>query len=632
MSALGDMLALVDFHGQLDDELTLKAGEVIRNVKKTGEEGWLEGETNGKRGVFPQIFVKEIPSFFLNDNGQRFPRSIRKVNACPQKKKQRWCRAEYAYSPGKPDELELIAGEVLEVLEEIEDGWWLGKKGDLVGAFPSNFVQEISEPPSDKILKKNNKQRPKMMEINFTPTGDNTVKNNDAVNNIKDTTCTGLSTVRIGIAELQIPASQDTTCTGQSTVRIGIAELQIPASQDSSSKPVPTTEFARVMFDYVPALPDELALKKGDVLAVISKESEDEGWWRGELHGKSGLFPDNFVILIPPNSQIKASKPPTRTATVREPAKKDTTVVDLKPPVNRPQSPSANSNASSTGQKAKINNTAIDAKPPANGSESPSANASTSSTGQKATKMETSTVDLKTPANRSQSPGSSSLGQKEPKENKVDSAPKVVHQPGKKAAPPPPIPVKTKPSTGQANKPTTESQTKPAEEKKEKNKETNTSTLDGLKVSSVKLAHPTADRPKMQGKRLPKNKAASSGNESLSNKDEDQVNSHIKSPLSKNTPRFSNSPAQTNTPAAKISTNTTPAFVTTKKSPEPEAVQNIQVEELMEEVKSLKLMMEILKTKHLTDIQEIRSEISQERVKRLALQMEIDNLKKLASS
>ncbi|XP_069827778.1 SH3 domain-containing protein 21 isoform X4 [Dendropsophus ebraccatus] len=587
MSALGDMLALVDFHGQLDDELTLKAGEVIRNVKKTGEEGWLEGETNGKRGVFPQIFVKEIPSFFLNDNGQRFPRSIRKVNACPQKKKQRWCRAEYAYSPGKPDELELIAGEVLEVLEEIEDGWWLGKKGDLVGAFPSNFVQEISEPPSDKILKKNNKQRPKMMEINFTPTGDNTVKNNDAVNNIKD----------------------------------------------SSSKPVPTTEFARVMFDYVPALPDELALKKGDVLAVISKESEDEGWWRGELHGKSGLFPDNFVILIPPNSQIKASKPPTRTATVREPAKKDTTVVDLKPPVNRPQSPSANSNASSTGQKvAKINNTAIDAKPPANGSESPSANASTSSTGQKATKMETSTVDLKTPANRSQSPGSSSLGQKEPKENKVDSAPKVVHQPGKKAAPPPPIPVKTKPSTGQANKPTTESQTKPAEEKKEKNKETNTSTLDGLKVSSVKLAHPTADRPKMQGKRLPKNKAASSGNESLSNKDEDQVNSHIKSPLSKNTPRFSNSPAQTNTPAAKISTNTTPAFVTTKKSPEPEAVQNIQVEELMEEVKSLKLMMEILKTKHLTDIQEIRSEISQERVKRLALQMEIDNLKKLASS
>ncbi|KAG9492865.1 hypothetical protein GDO78_001035 [Eleutherodactylus coqui] len=375
MSALGDMLALVDFRGQLEDELTLKAGEIVRNVKKTGEEGWLEGESDGKRGLFPQIFVKEIPSFFLNDNGQRFPRSIRKVNACPQQKKQRWCRAEYSYSPSKPDELELIAGEVVEVIEEIEDGWWLGKKGNLVGAFPSNFVQEISEPLPDKaiILKKTNKQRPKMMDINFIPTAESTAKQDDkaAVNNIKD----------------------------------------------SSSGPVSISEFARVMFDYVSTLPDELSLKKGDVVAVISKETEDEGWWRGEVNGKTGLFPDNFVILIPPDSQIKASKPPTRTSTLKgQVTKVDTTATDLKPPMNKSQSPSA------------------------------------SSTAQKVAKMDTATMDLKSSANRPQSPGPNSAGQKEPKENKVDSAPKMAHQPGKKAAPPPPIPAKTKPSTSQANK------------------------------------------------------------------------------------------------------------------------------------------------------------------------------------
>ncbi|XP_075709391.1 SH3 domain-containing protein 21 [Rhinoderma darwinii] len=583
MSTPGDMLALVDFQGQLEDELTIKAGEVVRNVKKTSEDGWLEGEVNGKRGFFPQSFVKEIPSFFLNDKGQRFPRSIRKVNACPQKKEQRWCRSEYTYIPSKLDELELIAGEVVEVLEEIEDGWWLGKKGDLVGAFPSNFVQEISAPPPDKAvnLKKNNKQRPKMMEINFSPIGDNTVKQDDkaAVNNKKDS----------------------------------------------------TSEFARVMFDYVSTLPDELALKKGDVVSVISKETEDEGWWQGELNGKIGLFPDNFVIFIPPNSQIKSSKP-TRTATVKGPVgKKDTTAMDLKSSVNRPLSPSTNSSASSTKQKvAKMDNTAMDLKSPMNRSKSPSGNSNASSTGQKDAKMDTPSMDLKSPANRPQSPGSNSTGQKEPKENKADSAPKVVHQPGKKAAPPPPVPAKAKPSTSQSNKPTTNSQTKTAEEKKERNKETNSSTLDGLKVSSLKLAHPTAERPKMQGKRLPKTKIASSGNDTVSSKDEDQVNSHIKSPTSKNTPRFSNPPSQSNSPSTKTSTNTHSASVTSKKSPEP--VQNVQVDELMEEIKSLKLMMEILKNKHLTDIQEIRSEISQERVKRLALQMEVDNLKKLALS
>ncbi|KAG8588390.1 hypothetical protein GDO81_005967 [Engystomops pustulosus] len=562
------MLALVDFQGQLEDELTFRAGEVLRNVKKTIEEGWLEGEINGKRGFFPQSFVKEIPSFFLNDNVQRFPRSIRKVNA--QIKKQRWCRAEFAYIPSKPDELELMAGEVLEVLEEIEDGWWLGKKGVLVGAFPSNFVQEILEPSPDKAinLKKNNKQRPKMTDINFTPSGESPVKQDKvAENNFKE----------------------------------------------STSEPVITSEFARVMFDYVPALPDELALKKGDVVAVISKESEDEGWWQGELNGKIGLFPDNFVILIPTNSQIKVNKPPTRTATLKGPVKKDTTTVDHKPPVNRPQSPSGTSSAKSTGQKAKMDNSTMDLKPVVNNSQPPTA----ISTGQKVAKMDTPTTDQKTSANRPQSPSSNATAQKESKENKVDHVPKVVHQPGKKPAPPPPVPAKNKPNSNQGNKPTGESQSKPAEEK-ERSKETNTSTLDGLKVSSVKLAHPTVDRPKMQGKRAPKSKAASSGTEAVNNKDEDQVNSHLKSQTAKNTSRLSNPPNQTHPPIPKSSTNSHTSSVTSKKSPEP--VQSGQMDELVDEIKSLKLMMEILKNKHLTDLQEIRSEMSQERVKRLALE------------
>ncbi|XP_063810467.1 SH3 domain-containing protein 21 isoform X2 [Pseudophryne corroboree] len=506
------MLVLVDFHGQLEDELTIKAGDILKNVKKTGEEGWLEGELNGKRGIFPQSFVKEIPSFLLNDNGQRFPRSVRKVSAnILKKKKQRWCRAEYSYNPGKPDELELLAGEVLEVLEEIEDGWWLGKKGDLVGAFPSNFVQEISESPQDKVtnFKKNNKQRPKMMEISFAPSVKETTKQEEkaAVNKQKDSTV------------------------------------------------FHTNELARVMFDYVPSMPDELALKKGDVVSVISKETEDEGWWRGELKGKIGLFPDNFVITIPPDLPNKASKPPTRTATLKGPlAIKDIPNMDLKIPVNGPQT-------------------------------------------------------------------HSSTGQKEQSETKVEPAPKVTHQP-KKTAPPPPVPHKTKANASPANKPSTESLAKPAEEKKERYKETNTSTLDGLRVSSVKLAHPTAERPKMQGKRPPKAKIVSE-NDSPSHKGEDQVNSHCKSPTSKNTPRLSSQTGQS------ASTTVKPSTHTSKRSPEP--AQNAQVEELMAEIRSLKLMMDLLKNKHSADMQEIRSEINEERVKRTALQVEVENLKKLPS-
>ncbi|KAM4698981.1 SH3 domain-containing protein 21 isoform 2-T2 [Discoglossus pictus] len=558
MGTLGDMLVLVDFQGQLDDELNIKTGDIIKNVKKTIEEGWLEGELNGKKGFFPQYFVKEIPSGFQND-GKRYPRSVRKPNACLVKKKQRWCRAGYSYNPAKPDELELVKGEVFEVIEEIEDGWWLGKKGALVGAFPSNFVEEITEPPPDKVpeLKKNNKQRPKVADISFTP------------------------------KEREMNKPDDK----------GVEKNQ---NKDHSPPPPAPKEFCRVMFDYVPTAPDELSLKKGDVVSILTKDTEDEGWWRGEINGKMGIFPDNFVILLPPKSQIKSNKPPIRTLTVKGPVvKTDTSTIDNKlPEVHEPAA----------------------------------------SKGQKVAKKDTSTMDKKLPEVNSPEPPAFK-GQKEQKETKVDPTLKVTQQ-TKKTAPPPPVPSKTKPNATPTSRPSPEPPTKPLEETKEKTKESNTNTLDGLRVSSVKLAHPTTDRPKMAGKRLPKNKDKAAENavnlpEPVSKKDEEQVNSHSKSPTSaKPPPKFSTSPNQAPSPTAKTNTR---APSVTKKSPEPPedhalSAQSVQAEELMAEIKSLKLMMEMLSNKHIKDMQDLKTEIHEERNKRIALQAEVESLKKISSS
>lgn len=54
------------------------------------------------------------------------------------------------------------------------------------------------------------------------------------------------------------------------------------------------------MFDYEPENPDELKLTVGDVVIVTNKDIPDnEGWWEGELNGKVGVFPTNFVELLP---------------------------------------------------------------------------------------------------------------------------------------------------------------------------------------------------------------------------------------------------------------------------------------------------------------------------------------------
>lgn len=62
-SFLVDYIVEYDYDAVHDDELTIRVGEIIRNVKKLEEEGWLEGELNGRRGMFPDNFVKV--SFFV---------------------------------------------------------------------------------------------------------------------------------------------------------------------------------------------------------------------------------------------------------------------------------------------------------------------------------------------------------------------------------------------------------------------------------------------------------------------------------------------------------------------------------------------------------------------------------------
>ncbi|XP_003371560.1 SH3 domain-containing kinase-binding protein 1 [Trichinella spiralis] len=55
---------------------------------------------------------------------------------------------------------------------------------------------------------------------------------------------------------------------------------------------------------------DELTLQVGDIVAVLKKDCEDPGWWYGELNGKRGVFPDNFVSPISAEEALKKWAPP----------------------------------------------------------------------------------------------------------------------------------------------------------------------------------------------------------------------------------------------------------------------------------------------------------------------------------
>jgi SH3 domain-containing kinase-binding protein 1 len=54
---LAEAIVEFDYQSQEPDELTIKKGESITNIKQM-DGGWWEGKLNGRTGVFPDNFVK----------------------------------------------------------------------------------------------------------------------------------------------------------------------------------------------------------------------------------------------------------------------------------------------------------------------------------------------------------------------------------------------------------------------------------------------------------------------------------------------------------------------------------------------------------------------------------------------
>ena len=52
--------------------------------------------------------------------------------------------ALYSFEPTEEDEIELVEGDSMIVIQRQSDDWWLVKNGDLVGLIPSTHVSLVS--------------------------------------------------------------------------------------------------------------------------------------------------------------------------------------------------------------------------------------------------------------------------------------------------------------------------------------------------------------------------------------------------------------------------------------------------------------------------------------------------------
>ncbi|CAH1113838.1 unnamed protein product [Psylliodes chrysocephalus] len=158
------VVAKYDYEHQGPQELDLKKNE--RYVLLDDSKHWWKVQNSrGQAGYVPSNYVKkEKPSLFdsikkkvkkgsgsktlpSNNSPSRTVESPNMARRLPADPSEAIGVAivKYNYQAQQPDELSLVKGSRILILEKSNDGWWRGQSSNISGWFPSNYTQEEGE-------------------------------------------------------------------------------------------------------------------------------------------------------------------------------------------------------------------------------------------------------------------------------------------------------------------------------------------------------------------------------------------------------------------------------------------------------------------------------------------------------
>lgn len=85
----------------------------------------------------------------------------------------------------------------------------------------------------------------------------------------------------------------------QSSVSQATSPVRGTASSSSSIKSASSLNNitrVRALHAFEPTVAGELGFEKGDIIKVTDRAYEN--WWRGQLRGRTGIFPVNYVVCV----------------------------------------------------------------------------------------------------------------------------------------------------------------------------------------------------------------------------------------------------------------------------------------------------------------------------------------------
>ncbi|XP_019358009.1 PREDICTED: sorbin and SH3 domain-containing protein 1 isoform X18 [Gavialis gangeticus] len=161
----GDAVAKFNFNGDTQVEMSFRKGEKITLIRRV-DENWYEGKISGtgRQGIFPVTYVEVLKRPVVK-NAVDYADPLmshspnRSMTASPQQPQAQQqgaspdrsqtprdivsYQALYSYTPQNDDELELRDGDIVDVMEKCDDGWFVGtsRRTRQFGTFPGNYVK-----------------------------------------------------------------------------------------------------------------------------------------------------------------------------------------------------------------------------------------------------------------------------------------------------------------------------------------------------------------------------------------------------------------------------------------------------------------------------------------------------------
>ncbi|XP_064416272.1 proto-oncogene vav [Latimeria chalumnae] len=226
-----------------------------------------------------------------------------------------------AYGPP----LRLCLGDIIEITKaEVEQQWWEGRNTatNEVGWFPRTRVKPyLCKPVPDlssfpwyagpmergeaQSLLNNRSDGTYLVRQRVKDCGEYaiSIKFNLEVKHIKVTTADGLYRVTDkkafkGLIELvdfyQRNSLKECFKTLDTSLQYPFKEPEKKSVARSAERSVKYYGTAKARYDFSARDRQELSLKEGDIIKILSKKGQS-GWWKGEVYGKVGLFPSNYV-------------------------------------------------------------------------------------------------------------------------------------------------------------------------------------------------------------------------------------------------------------------------------------------------------------------------------------------------